>query len=391
MSDLSEFDNILDENFDAYKFANDLLLVTNENGTIDLKNSVKRVQFDINEVEKIYQRTVNDNSSVILDQLYNDKEINRQLVDGLSPGLKFLQLSYDRLDKEVLKSYESAQRLQLALNKVHQLSTLLRDSLLYLHLLKLIKDSVLKDEITLQNSNKLAMLYQQLQITLQKNINLNSLNVIKQSQNSFLKDHKKKLINFLNNQIIDLAVDPVKNENELTSLFNSIYQVSTSDFHAVLSKIIINYSKLNSSLLIKTLNSINTFPTNLNEVISSSDKLNQLEAILSEIHINDMGFNNDSKKYNMKSNNTSLLSIFAHRNHANNTKSNKPKDIYWSKVSQSFKKELEISFNRGGPVGKNLKKNKDFIHETISNTMSQNKNIHKDNIQIMLQSISILS
>lgn len=388
MADLSEFDNILDDKFDATKFANDLLLVTNENGTIDLKNSMKRVQFDINEVEKIYQRTVNDNSSVILDQLYNDKEINKQLVDGLLPGLKFLQLSYDRLDKEVLKSYESAQRLQLALNKIHQLSTLLRDSLLYLHLLKLIKDLVIGKEVNFQNSQKLAMLYQQLQIILQKNINLNSLNVIKQSQTLFLKDNKKKLISFLNNQLISLSMDPSKNIKELPILFNSIYQVSPIDFHSVLNKIIINYSNNNSALIIKTLNSVGNFAINLNEVIHSSDKLYQIEIILSEIYINDN--NNSNTKYDTLSSSTSLLTVYSHRNHSNNSRFNKPKDIYWNKVSQLFKKELEISFNRGGPVGKNLKKNKDLLQEAITNKMSQNKNIHKENLQTMLQSISIL-
>ena len=42
-------------------------------------------------------------------------------------------------------------------------------------------------------------------------------------------------------------------------------------------------------------------------------------------------------------------------------------DQYWIKVSSAFQKDFEMSYNRGGPVGKSLQNNAKIINETIIN------------------------
>lgn len=425
MEELKDFDSVLQDTFDKKKFANDLLLMTNNgqtidnnignstegniqdrvnNGYIDIDTSIKKINFDLNEVDKLYETILNQNSTLLINQLYNNKQDNENISQGLSQSLNFIELSYERLNNEILKPYELSHRLQSALNKIHQTSTLLRDALLYLHIVNMIKtldlsnvkdaksrsrpeqDDTIRNEITML---KLSSLYQQLQLTLQKNINLNSLTIIKTIQNNWIKDNKRQLVMNLSNTLYQYCnhINDKDYKGKSSHEFNqilgkisfSLYTLSTQDFNITINKYIQSLVMENSQFLISTINNLKDFSSSLNKVISNATSLIKLQEIFNDIVIDSLTQKN-------------LVSIVLLKNSVSSSSSSSTQaiqrfqDIYWIKISQLFKKELEIAFKRGGPVGKNLQKNKTSLIEIM------NKLLKDDTVlQIMLKTLSIMS
>lgn len=406
MEELKDFDNVLQESFDATKFANNLLLMTNEvsttgtdheqggnNTVIDLNTSIKKINFDLNEVNKLYEKNLNQNSTLLINRLYDDKQNNEKISEGLLESLKYVELSYGRLNNEILKPYELSQRLQSALNKIHQTSTLLRDAVLYLHIVNMIKsltaNNTNNNNKTAQSSQeftmlKLASLYEQLQLTLQKNINLNSLTIVKTLQNDWILNNKRQLIMNLSNTLYQYCSylnngggPQGKSSHEISQLITkfslSLYSLSQQDFNITINKYIQSLVATNSQLLIKTINNLKDFPSVLSQILSNASPLIILQDILSNVVIDSITQKN-------------LVSIVLLKNYNSSMPIHNFQDIFWSKVSQLFKKELEISFNRGGPVGKNLSKNKSFLDNTMNRILKDDPSL-----PIMIKALSILS
>lgn len=426
MDELKDFDNVLQDSFNPIKFANDLLLMTNNGSSndtneesqspknvIDLDTSIKRINFDLNEVDKLYEGTLSQNSSILINQMYESRQNNDNISKSLLESLNFVESSYERLNNEVLKPYELTQKLQSTLNKVHQTSTLLRDSLLYLHIFNMIKtltpqltsinnntkSSTLvdkrqkNDENGIGNNNdkaflhlKLSSLYYQLQLTLEKNINLNSLTRIKNLQSDWIKTNKRQLIKNLSNILYQYCnyLNGSKKERKqlddlnqlICKLARSLFLLSPNDFNSSINRFMESLITVNSQLLIKTINNVKEFPSALSKVTKNVESLNILQDLLSTVTIDTLTQKN-------------LISIILINNSSSSSLSanSSLEDIHWMKVSQLFKKELEISFNRGGPVGKNLLKNKSFLKDTMHEYLE-----HKNDasLSIMLKCLSIL-
>lgn len=426
MDELKDFDNVLQDSFNPIKFANDLLLMTNNGSSndtneesqspknvIDLDTSIKRINFDLNEVDKLYEGTLSQNSSILINQMYESKQNNDNISKSLLESLNFVESSYERLNNEVLKPYELTQKLQSTLNKVHQTSTLLRDSLLYLHIFNMIKtltpqltsinnntkSSTLvdkrqkNDENGIGNNNdkaflliKLSSLYYQLQLTLEKNINLNSLTRIKNLQSDWIKTNKRQLIKNLSNILYQYCnyLNGSKKERKqlddlnqlICKLARSLFLLSPNDFNSSINRFMESLITVNSQLLIRTIKNVKEFPSALSKVTKNVESLNILQDLLSTVTIDTLTQKNLISVILI--NNSSSSSSFANSS---------LEDMHWMKVSRLFKKELEISFNRGGPVGKNLLKNKSFLKDTMHEYLE-----HKNDasLSIMLKSLSIL-
>lgn len=428
MDELKDFDNVLQDPFSSVKFANDLLLMTNNgssndtnaeaqnsNSVIDLDTSIKKINFDLNEVDKLYEGTLSQNSSILINQMYESRQNNDNISKSLLESLNFVESSYERLNNEVLKPYELTQKLQSTLNKVHQTSTLLRDSLLYLHIFNMIK--TLTPQLTSINNNtksptlvnkrqkedengngnnndddkaflllKLSSLYYQLQLTLEKNINLNSLTRIKNLQSDWIKTNKRQLIKNLSNILYQYCnyLNGSKKERKqlddlnqlICKLARSLFLLSPNDFNSSINRFMESLITVNSQLLIKTINNVKEFPSALSKVTKNVESLNILQDLLSTVTIDTLTQKN-------------LISIILINNSSSSSSfaNSSLEDMHWMKVSQLFKKELEISFNRGGPVGKNLLKNKSFLKDTMHEYLE-----HKNDasLSIMLKSLSIL-
>ncbi|KAK5780279.1 Golgi transport complex subunit COG5 PWA37_000793 [Arxiozyma heterogenica] len=430
MNELKDFDNVLQDPFSPVKFANDLLLMTNKgssndtseelqnsNNVIDLDTSIKKINFDLNEIDKLYERVLSKNSNILINHIYESKQNSENISNGLLASLNFVELSYERLNNEVYKPYELSQKLQSTLNKVHQTSTLLRDSLLYLYIFNMIKtltpqlttnsksagSSIVtnnkqkeneKEENNSNNKNrtflllKLSSLYYQLQLTLGKNINLISLTTIKNLQNDWIKNNQRQLIRNLSNtlyQHCNYLNHPIQKGQQLDEinqlickLAQSLYLLSPKDFNFSINKFMESLITTNSQILIKTINNVKEFPSALSRVTTNVESLNVLQDLLSMVTIDSL-----TQK-------TLLSIIFINNNFSSPSHSSNHslEEIHWMKVSQLFKKELEISFNRGGPVGKNLLKNKSILKDTMHEYLELRNNT---SLSTMLKSLSILS
>ena len=92
----------------------------------------------------------------------------------------------------------------------------------------------------------------------------------------------------------------------------------------------------------------------------------------------------------IKSDNTNLLNEYTSQM---KPKPLTPREFYWNQVSSGFKKDLDVSYRRGGPVGKVLQKSREFIEQTIRTNMpnSVDNTDYEDDMQVMLNSVAILS
>ena len=435
MDELKDFDNVLQDPFSSVKFANDLLLMTNNgssndtnaeaqnsNSVIDLDTSIKKINFDLNEVDKLYERILSQNSNILINQIYESRQNTENISNSLLESLNFVELSYERLNNEIWKPYELSQKLQSTLNKVHQTSTLLRDSFLYLHIFNMIK--TLTPQLTSINNNtnfstvvnrkqkenekeddnsnnknkaflllKLSSLYYQLQLTLGKNINLISLTTIKNLQNDWIKSNQRQLIKNLSNSLYyycNCLISPIQKGKQLDEinqlickLAQSLYLLSPTDFNSSINRFIESLVSTNSQILIKTINNVKEFPSALSKVTKNVDSLNMLQELLSTVTIDTLTQKNLSSII-LINNNSSSSSSSSSSPHSSK---HSLEDIHWMKVAQLFRKELEISFNRGGPVGKNLLKNKSFLKDTMHECLEHRNNA---SLSIMLKSLSIL-
>ena len=92
-----------------------------------------------------------------------------------------------------------------------------------------------------------------------------------------------------------------------------------------------------------------------------------------------------------KVDNTILLAQYASETRTSQVQP--PRELFWNRLAISFKREVEISFKRGGPVGKSLLKNKQFIIDSMEELMSTSA-AHLYNqygLNAMLNSLNILS
>ncbi|CCC71197.1 hypothetical protein NCAS_0G03100 [Naumovozyma castellii] len=378
--DLEDFEALLEPKFSAKQFTNDLLKVTNGESTsteLDVGTAIKKINYDLAEVDSQINQLIHENPLPILNQIYKGKAIEQKINDGLKPSFEYLTMSYKRLQQEILEPYERAQKLQSVLSKVHQTSILLRDALIYVHLMdKIQRLTEPIDKLTIERAVQLAALYSQLQMSLNQNANLKSLQLIKQLEGA-TAESKKNLLGFLSLNLSKESLNSfkVKNNSEtVSSLAHALYIVSVQEFVSTIQKIILTNVLSNSQILTRTINSIKNFPLAFEDVVRKSYDIYLLETIL----------------HGVKIENSNLLIEYAtHRK----PKTATPRELYWTKIASNFKKEFEISYNRGGPVGKSLLRNQDLIIETIQKQMpnSTGNDDYQQNLEIMLKSISILS
>ena len=384
MKNFEDFEPILAPDFSTEQFANDLLKATNSDlstNEIDIETPIKKINYDLKELESRVKRLINDNPYSILNQIYKNKSLTDVIDEGLATSLQYLDISYKRLRDDVLVPHERAQKLQLVLGKVHQTSNILRDSLIYIHLANKIDRLMESDKrsLTTEKALQLTSLHAQLDMTIQENLNLKSLQVIKALENDSIRNNKKILLDFVVLSLTKECADPSKLRNDrgvIKSLCKSLFILSPNDFFATMHKIVLSYTHQSAQLLLKTINSIKSFPKVFEQVAQDGHRMYLLESILSEVNLSNKG--------------TTLLMEYTYERP--NRKYMAPRELYWSKIATTFKKELETSYNRGGPVGKSLVKNKDLIIDTLKTTMplTTDKNDFQSSLTKMLDSVSIL-
>lgn len=334
---------------------------------------------------------MNSNPLEIIELIYKNEHVNSTIVGELKPSLEYMNMSYDRLKNQVLDPYERARKVQLALSKVYQTSFLLRGALLYIHLSNKLNALSKTAQLSTSTAINLASLHYQLEITLEENKNLKSLRKIKQLDQDIVSPNKRVLITFLSLQMCKECLNSIKiksNKEIISQLAYSLYLLSSQEFESAINKIVLSNVTMSSQILSKILNSIRMFPDAFNEVVEKGYNIYILETLLRNIKTDNVTNSSRSIAAN-KSRLGNLLSEYTSMK--SKAGSGTPRDLFWSKVSSAFKKDFEISVNRGGPVGKSLLKNKDFIINTMKQSMkkSSDNSDYQTYLDVMLNSVSI--
>ncbi|CAI4731329.1 BAI_1a_G0045870.mRNA.1.CDS.1 [Saccharomyces cerevisiae] len=392
-NDLEDFESLLEPDFDAKQFGNDLLKATNNNDTtiLDLNTPLKKLNYDLHEIDSRIDQLMNSNPLEIIELIYKNEHVNSTIVGELKPSLEYMNMSYDRLKNQVLDPYERARKVQLALSKVYQTSFLLRGALLYIHLSNKLNALSKTAQLSTSTAINLASLHYQLEITLEENKNLKSLRKIKQLDQDIVSPNKRELITFLSLQMCKECLNSIKiksNKEIISQLAYSLYLLSSQEFESAINKIVLSNVTMSSQILSKVLNSIRMFPDAFNEVVEKGYNIYILETLLRNIKTDNVTNSSRSIAAN-KSRLGNLLSEYTSMK--SKAGSGTPRDLFWSKVSFAFKKDFEISVNRGGPVGKSLLKNKDFIINTMKQSMkkSSDNSDYQSYLDVMLNSVSI--
>ena len=404
-----DFDeSLLEERFSVMEFTNRLIRFINAGvvsdnekslsnvKVLDLNTPIKKLNYDINEIDSKIDSFLKSKSVSLINQYVKKQQFDTLMKNELTPSLDYLNISYNRLNDDILQPYEKIRKLQSVLNKIHQTSNLLRDSLIFIHLINKIK----KTPIIISNCQELSILHSQISIILNGNINLITLRLIKQFNSTTVQTNKKSLLNFISLKLtneclkMETELDDFKKNSTIAILSQSLFILSPIDFTTTYTKIIQSIVSSTVQPLSKTINSIKNLPIVFRDkVIKNALTIYNLEYLLKEIkpeNTNNTNLLAEFISLQGKKPNTSQImnSKRANRNFS---------ELYWSSVSNTYKKDFDISINRGGPVGKSLINNKQFILDTINDAM---KIPHKVNgntvtfdsqIDTILASVSILS
>lgn len=377
-NELEDFEAFLEESFSVIQFCNELLKATNPNveaSELDLKTPIKKITYDLSEVEKRIDSVVKSNPSHILDQVDKRGLARDKVGTTLKPSLEYLNMSYNRLNTEVLQPYEHALKLQSALSKVHQTSSILRDVLVFIHLVTQIDTLALeKSENTTQSCLRLASLYSQIQLNLDENSNLKSLQLVKKYEAEIIRDKRQELLRYISNSLIKECLNNYKITNNLEGIQNlmmALFTLSFKDYVSAIDKILLSKITSTNQVLARTITSIRNFPMAMDDAVKNGESVFVLEGILEKA----------------KTENSHLLKEYLSQKRYQSLR-----DIFWTKVSNNFQKDFEISFNRGGPVGKSLLNNENMIKKVIKEYMpkSSNSEVYKPDYDTMMMSISIL-
>ncbi|CCE62474.1 hypothetical protein TPHA_0C03210 [Tetrapisispora phaffii CBS 4417] len=401
MSSSTEYNDIdeqlLHENFSVVEFSNDLLTTVSSNDSLFFQLPLKKMNYELEEIEKRIEKLIKTYSMDLVNQFYKKKNVNSVMQKELHSILHYLNISYNRLNDDIILKYDKIKKLQNILNKIHQTSNLLRDSMIFLHLV----NKMMKIKLNMNNILELSILQSQLNYILSNNLNLITLKLIKKLKNDILVKNEKELVSFTSINIIKMfnadsttEVDYSRN-SELAILIHSLGLISKNDFVSNINKILNVIILSTSQSLSKSINSIKILPSLFdNTILPNATKIYQLENLLKSIQLeNENGtffteFINLQRSKPLQSSSSIAL-----------RKANKSLlDIYWSSVSSLYKKDFEITINRGGPVGKSLITNKSFIIDTFKDKLSTEITIDKSEsvnfsnyIEVMSNSIVILS
>lgn len=377
--DLEDFELFLEDGFNAQRCGNDLIKATNTDysaNELDIDTPIKKVNYDIGEVDTRIEQLINDNPLKILDQISKTRASKSTTSNGLKPSLDYLDMSYKRLQEEVLEPHEKAQKLQNVLSKVHQTSMLLRDALIYIHLVNNIR-AVEQFQINPQRALELASLHSQLQLGINQSANLKSLRVIKKLNTDVVVPSANELLTYLSTELSQQCADSDKldaNRENVVVLIKALHSLSSKEFASVVQKIVLSHVQFSIQALIKTINFVKNLPPAMEITVKRGHAIRSLQSLLRDIKLDNTNFLNEYMSQ-MK------------------PKPLTPRELYWNRVSIGFKKDLDISYKRGGPVGKALQRGREFIEQTIRESMvnSSDSGDCESDMQTMLNSVTILS
>ncbi len=398
--DLSDYDTFLEPDFNPISFANDLLLATNSSqNELDLSTSIKRVKFDINNIDLNLEKISTDDHDNLIKEIHKSIT-SKELFQQITPQLDHVNSSYQRLEKDIIDPYKEATKIQDALKKLHSTSYLLRSVTYFLYLVQQIEDFSNSEEIsnTIPNNSKintkllvkLSKYHQQLNTHISKNPNLKSLRIVREYEPIAI-ERTRSLLQLLKNSIKSIDERSIKSKSdiELKEIFQSLALLDKSELYNSIRELLSTNVIISVNFLTRVLNSPRNLENALDEVAKKGTLISNISKLLDQIDLNSItdveslstsSQNNVSKK--------SLLNDLLDSLEIVNLLS-----VFWRDVAKKFELKFKETMNRGGPVAKSLSSYKEQIRASIIKKVTQSDaSISKDGIEVrmMLNSVSTL-
>lgn len=392
-NDLSDYDTFLEPEFNPISFANDLLLATNSNqNELDLSTSIKRVKFDINNIDLNLEKISSEGHDSLIEGIQKSNT-SKEWFQEISPRLDHMNTSYQRLEKDIIDPYKEATNIQDALKKIHSTSYLLRAITYFLYLVQQIEELSTSNEIYTNTPTskvntkllvRLSKYHQQLKTHIVKNPNLKSLKIARDYE-PIAVERNQNLLAILKSSIksIDERTLKSKSESELKELFQSLALLNRNELHRSISELLSSNVIVSVNLLTRVLNSPRNLDNALGEVSKKGVIISNIAKLLDQISLEsltDSGSLNNSKK--------SLLNDLLYSLEITNLLS-----VFWRDVAKRFELKFKETMNRGGPVAKSLSSYKDQIRHSIVKKVTQSDpTIAQDGIEVrmMLNAVSSL-
>ncbi|KAG2733491.1 hypothetical protein G9P44_003016 [Scheffersomyces stipitis] len=373
-NELEDFEAFLEPDFQSTQFANDLLLATNgsDGPELDLLTPIKKLKFDIDECNKRMSTISANNYETLVANFTKIEDSEDILRQRINPAVERVNHSFDRIKSEIIRPYEDALRLNNALRKIHLTLDLLRGASFFIFLIQQIEE--LDKEVSSSSSNDYKDLIRlsKLHVQISELYDQNSTNVTDASVLSikFIRDYRPLEITKKTNlqtQCVSVITNEFNHHTAFTSKNNTLKNnlialniLNEKEFFSVIDKSAIN-KQVQQSLtqLSRSLQSPRNFTAIVTEIKEeSSEYFEKLTSILSEWEVSrNIGLHNNLSP------NESLLSIILHSYEVN-----KLSELYWSRLSFKFKKNIAATMARGGPIAKNLKIYYEGIRKSIEET-----------------------
>lgn len=389
MQDLSEYNEFLSRDFDAGDIANKLLLETNntQDSEIELETSIKKLNFDIKDLNSKIDDNVKINSKVLINE-FSQIDKFKDEVQLIQPSINQLNNSFQRLDNEIIKPYNECIELQMALKKVHQTNKLLRFLTFAIYLINKIEE-IDKSENNL-SSKSFKYLYN-LSILLNEfttyselsNPNLKLIKLIR-DYIQFSQILIKRCQNIIQIQSKNLLLFPLQeyvtnnntnssnkfndNEKSLFNLLSSSILIDNSNFISLIELFYTTSLRHSVNLILRNLNNTKFLPAYIRSIERPSKLIAQLETCLKTIKWVDLNKSKDNE-------NDITVWQYLINNKASSLFTDELKNIglldkFWKEIAIGVDSGVREVVNRGGPILRNLKNIKKELEISIQNVIS---------------------
>lgn len=359
MTDLSDYDSYLEKDFDPIRFANGLVLSTNsqDDDNLDLQTPLKRLNFDLKDIEKRIKKSVGNNYTDLIGE-WEGLEKFSKAVTALDPAVKQLNSSFGRLDEEILQPYQECDRIHSALKKIHQTSTLLRASIYFLYLISKIEE-IDKSDSSLnkrpyQKLVRIAIILNQLKQHLTDSPYMKSLKLVRNYE-LFQQRLTSRTIDAAANGIRSFTAD--YDEASMSNPIFALLYLSPGTFYNKLQQLMSTKTNQAVTLVSRNLNNTKNMDRIFNEVSRSATMFARLDNVLrSHKYIDSNGNQTDNTIWDEVSRTLDL---------------NVPLVTgFWRDVATGIEPKFREIASKGGPIARNLRDSKESIRSSIKRAVA---------------------
>lgn len=364
-----EFEKYTRKAFDPISTLCQLLQGTNalDDTELDLESSAKKIQFDSKECKKQIETISGNHHDELIRNVSTVGSYSESVLKQVVPLAARIEQAYQRINNEIVLTYDDAMKLQGALKMVHSTSQLLRGAGFFFMFIQQLQECEAlyessndpKDVLRLARLlNQLSQIYSQKLLLLSKEIDLTCLDLIRGYRNTvnaksanLVSEMKTKVPHGLGHHNSFQASNV-----SLQSSLLALYELEQQLMFNILNEAVLKSVQVSLALLSRSLQSQRNLGLNFSDVnLSATAFLNTLKGLLQNCKIS---------KLEPGSLDVTLLESY--QTYLRLIDESSLEDYYWLKLAKFYSKNMVSTLGKGGPVARDLHSNKQSIVETIS-------------------------